>query len=90
MKKTNIIIRSALILLIAVLFVKVVDSADKLTDTIDSTNELRSELEEKKQTVQELKNSLDEPVDRDYIIQIAWENGYRMPGEIIFNNDLPK
>ncbi len=90
MKKLNNFIKLALVLLIVVSFVQVVNSADKLTDLIDSVARQRQELDEKKKELEDLNAELDREVDEEYIIDIARENGYRFPNEIIINNDLPK
>ncbi len=90
MKKANVFIKFALVVLIVLSFVRIVDSSDKLVQAIDTAEEVQKVLDEKKQTVDRLKIKLDREVDREYIIEIARENGYRLPEEIIFNNDLPK
>ncbi len=90
MTKIDLIIKCTLVALCIVLFIGIVEAADKLTDTLDRTEELEQEMQEKMQDVDELKNELEREVDSDYIIDIARENGYRSPDEIIINNDLPK
>ncbi len=90
MKGFNILIKSVLVLLIVVSFVQLVNSADKLTEMLDVYAELRKKVDEMQQTVEQMENELDREVDKDYIVEIAREHGYRFPGEIIINNDLPK
>lgn len=88
-RRSNLIIRVAFILIFIFLFVSVINLQVQM-------KELREERDKRAQSVQSLSDAIDElelriatPMDDEYIERIARDKlGYRKPNEIIFYNDI--
>ena len=63
----------------------------KKNEILESTAQLEREYAENLEEIEKLREDLEAPVDRDYLIRVAREKlGLCMPDEIIFYNDLNK
>lgn len=89
-KKTrpNMVMKLAFVFVLAFLVVSVINLQVEL-------KELRALKEEKETRIQTLEDDITEltirlntPISDEYIERVAREQGYRMPNEIIFYNDI--
>ncbi|MBQ3230011.1 MAG: septum formation initiator family protein [Clostridia bacterium] len=90
-RRSNLVIRAAFILILIFLFVSVINLQVQM-------NELRGELDARIEKAQLIQDNIDElelriaaPIDEEYIERVARDQlGYRKPNEIIFVNDIAK
>ena len=86
---SNTLLKLAFICVTVILVFSVVNSQIQLSELKESRQQLEDTLQRVTDTIEEATIRLNAPVDEDYIIRVAREKlGYRMPGEIIFYNDL--
>ena len=88
-KRVNIFVLVLVVVLIIFFCVTVFVLSVKLNDLNKSRDSLEKQLEELQASYERIKEELEEPFDEEYIVRIAREKlGYRLPGEILFYNDL--
>ena len=88
-RRSNLVIRIAFILIFIFLFISVINLQVQIRD-------LREERDKQAEKVRVLQDNIDElelriatPIDDEYIERVARERlGYRKPGEIIYYNDI--
>ena len=87
-KTKSLIIRITMILIILGLLVNIINMHVRMNRQNDDMLILQDQLSSLKLHNEQLTIWNNSPIDRDYIIRIAKEQGFRMPGEILFYNDL--
>ena len=88
-KRTNIFLKLAMIVFIVFALVSIIRMQFRLNALKDQAAALRAEQQEHNYRVEELQEKVDAEFDAEYIERVAREKlGLRMPGEIVYHNDL--
>ena len=88
-RRSNLIIRVAFILIFIFLFVSVINLQIQMRDLRKQRDALAVTVQEYQDSVDELEVRIATPIDDEYIERIARDRlGYRKPGEIIYYNDI--
>ena len=88
-KRTNIFLKLAMIVFIVFALVSIIRMQFRLNALKDQEAALRAEQQEHNYKVEELQEKVDAEFDAEYIERVAREKlGLRMPGEIVYHNDL--
>ena len=90
-RRTNIFVKVAVCFFLVFAFVTIINLSMQVNELKEKQEQLSSQVSEKKLSVEQLKDECAQEIDEDYIKKIARkELGYRMPGEVIYYNDLAK
>lgn len=82
-------VRFAFLSVLVILVFAVVNMQMQLSELRESKEQLEDTLQRVTDTIEETTIRLNTPMTDEYIERVAREKlGYRMPGEIIFYNDL--
>ncbi len=82
-------VRFAFLCVLVILVFSVVNMQMQLAELKESKEQLEETLQRVTDTIEEATIRLNTPMTDEYIERVAREKlGYRMPGEIIFYNDL--
>ncbi len=82
-------VRFAFLSVLVILVFAVVNMQMQLSELKESKEQLEDTLQRVTDTIEETTIRLNTPMTDEYIERVAREKlGYRMPGEIIFYNDL--
>ena len=72
-------------------FVTILNLSMQVSTLKEKQGQLEVQVYEKKLAVEQLKDEYAQEMDEEYIQKIAREElGYRMPGEVVYYNDLTK
>ena len=81
----NMFVRVCMLALLAAFIVMFVSLHLKQNDLILKAEKLQAQIDETKETINELQAEIDRPFDNDYVAEIARERlGLRFPQEIVF------
>lgn len=89
-KTKSVLIRITLVLVIAGMFFAIVNMHMKMNKQAAQIADLNENLSVLRLHNEQLTIWNNSPIDREYIIRIAKEQGFRMPDEVLFYNDLAK
>ena len=90
-RRTNIFVKAAVCFFLVFAFVTIINLSMQVNELKTKHEQLSSQVSEKKLSVEQLKDECAQDIDENYIQRIARrELGYRMPGEVIYYNDLAK
>ncbi len=89
MTRTNIFVRIAVIIVIAVCLITILKLQIQFNRLNEEKKVLAAQVEEYQEDIEELKAEIERPFDDEYVIRVAREKlGYHLPDEIIYYNDL--
>ena len=89
--RTNVFVKTAICFFLVFAFIMIINLSMKVNELKQKQQQLQSSVYEKRITVEQLKDMSQREIDEDYIQKIAREElGYRMPGEVVYYNDLTK
>lgn len=83
-QKLGFVAKVAFVMIILVLFAKSWDNWNKIQDRNEQITELEQEHNHRRISNDALQQKVDAPVDEEYIIDVAREQGYRGSDEILF------
>lgn len=90
-RRTNVFVKTAVCFFLVFAFVMIVNLSMQVNTLKEKQEQLQSQVSEKKLAVEQLKDECAQEIDDEYIQKVAREElGYRMPGEVIYYNDLTK
>ncbi len=90
-RRTNIFVKVAVCFFLVFAFVTIVNLSMRVSTLKEKQEQLTGQVYEKKLAVEQLKDELAQEMDEEYIQKVAREElGYRMPGEVVYYNDLTK
>lgn len=85
----NVMVRFAFLCVLVILVFAVVNMQLQLKELKESKEQLEDSLRRVTDIIEETTIRLDTPMTEEYIERVARQKlGYRMPGEIIYYNDL--
>ncbi len=90
-RRTNIFVKAAVCFFLVFAFVTILNLSMQVSTLKEKQGQLEVQVYEKKLAVEQLKDEYAQEMDEEYIQKIAREElGYRMPGEVVYYNDLTK
>ena len=90
-RRTNIFVKVAVCFFLVFAFVTILNLSMQVSTLKEKQGQLELQVYEKKLAVEQLKDEYAQEMDEEYIQKIAREElGYRMPGEVVYYNDLTK
>ncbi len=89
--RTNVFVKTAICFFLVFAFIMIINLSMKVNELKQKQQQLQSSVYEKRIAVEQLKDMCQREIDEDYIQKVAREElGYRMPGEVVYYNDLTK
>ncbi len=90
-RRTNIFVKAAVCFFLVFAFVTIINLSMQVSTLKEKQEQLTEQVYEKKLAVEQLKDEYAQEMDEEYIQKVAREElGYRMPGEVVYYNDLTK
>lgn len=90
-RRTNLFVKAAVCFFLVFAFVTILNLSMQVSTLKEKQGQLEVQVYEKKLAVEQLKDEYAQEMDEEYIQKIAREElGYRMPGEVVYYNDLTK
>lgn len=86
--RPNMVMKLAFICVLGVLVVSVINLQSELKELRVLKEEKEAQIQAIEDDIAELTIRLNTPISDEYIERVAREQGYRMPNEIIFYNDI--
>lgn len=89
--RTNVFVKAAICIFLVFAFIMIINLSMQVNELKQKQQQLSSRVSEKELEVEQLKDMYERDIDEEYIQKIAREElGYRMPGEVVYYNDLTK
>ncbi len=89
--RTNVFVKTAICFFLVFAFIMIIHLSMQVNELKQKQQQLQSSVYEKRIAVEQLKDMCQREIDEEYIQKIAREElGYRMPGEVVYYNDLTK
>lgn len=86
--RSNAVTKAAFVCVLVFLVVWVIDLQMQIKEKSEEKAQIEAEVQQLEDDINELTIRLNTPISDEYIERVARENGFRMPNEIVFYNDV--